>query len=121
MNNKIDYRKMATELVENVSNLQKQVLIKHTEAILEELHERVERYKDDYEVSDYVDIGYICPVCEETHIGLPKMQFKGPGIGIIFTCRVTGEDWENTRDHLDLNLIRKPDDNKGDGDDLQNH
>lgn len=50
---KIDYRKMATDLVENVSDLQKQVLIKHTKAILEELHEQVKEMTQRAEASEH--------------------------------------------------------------------
>lgn len=43
-------------------------------------------------------VGYICPVCEDVHRGGPKLRYeKGT---LIFTCHVTGEDWENTQNIL---------------------
>lgn len=38
-----EYYKQAEYLVETVSELQKQVLVKHTAAILEEMHDQIKR------------------------------------------------------------------------------
>jgi hypothetical protein len=46
---KAEYRKHAIELVDRVSDLQKQVLIKHTTAILEGVHEEIQELQAEAE------------------------------------------------------------------------